>query len=65
VKKDESLTRRSAEELVKKAKVLQSAFGGEGETFVLSLIKAELDGYGTAVPSLREILDKTLSAVKG
>ncbi|MFH0800037.1 MAG: type I-E CRISPR-associated protein Cas7/Cse4/CasC [Pseudomonadota bacterium] len=64
-KKGESLTRKSAEELAKKAKALQSAFGGEGETFVLNLVKADLDGYGTAVPALKEILDKTLSAVQG
>ena len=64
-KKGESLTRKSAEELAKKAKALQSAFGGDGETFVLNLVKADLDGYGTAVPALKEILDKTLSAVKG
>lgn len=64
-KKGESLTRKSAEELAKKAKALQSAFGGEDKTFVLNLVKAELDGYGTAVPALKEILDKTLSAVQG
>ncbi len=64
-KKGESLTRKSAEELAKRAKALQSAFGGEDKTFVLNLVKAELDGYGTAVPALKEILDKTLSAVQG
>lgn len=64
-KKGESLTRKSAEELAKKAKALQSAFGGEGETFVLNLVKAEMDGYGTDVPALKEVLDKTLSAVQG
>jgi len=64
-KKGESLTRKSAEELAKKANALQSAFGGEDQTFVLNLVKAELDGYGTAVPALKEILDKTLSAVRG
>lgn len=64
-KKGESLTRKSAEELAKKAKALQSAFGGEDKTFVLNLVKAELDGYGMAVPALKEILDKTLSAVQG
>lgn len=63
-KKGESLTRKSAEELAKKAKALQSAFGGDGETFVLNLVNAELDGYGMAVPALKEILDKTLSAVQ-
>jgi len=63
-RKGESLTRKSAEELARKAKALKSAFGGEDETFVLNLVKAELDGYGTAVPVLNEILDRTLSAVK-
>lgn len=62
--KGESLTRKSAEELAKKAKALQSAFGGEGETFVLNLVNAEMDGYGTSVPALKELLDKTLSAVQ-
>jgi CRISPR system Cascade subunit CasC len=65
VRKDESLTRKSAEELAKKAKALQSAFGGEDTTFVLNLIEAKLEGYGTAVPALKEILDETLSAVQG
>lgn len=64
-KKGESLTRKSAEELAKKAKVLQTAFGGEDKTFVLNLIQAKLDGYGTAVPTLNDVLDKTLSAVQG
>jgi len=63
-RKGESLTRKSAEELAKKAKALKSAFGGEDETFVLNLVEADLDGYGTAVPALNEILDRTLSAVK-
>jgi CRISPR system Cascade subunit CasC len=63
-KKGESLTKKSAEELAKKAKALQAAFGGEEKTFVLNLVQAELDGYGTAVPALKEILDKTLSAVQ-
>ncbi|MGO9446924.1 MAG: type I-E CRISPR-associated protein Cas7/Cse4/CasC [Thiobacillaceae bacterium] len=65
VKPDESLTCKSAEALVRKAKDLQSAYGGDGETFVLNLVKADLDGYGAAISSLEEILDKTLSAIKG
>ena len=64
VKKDESLTRRSAEELAKKAKALQDAFGGEERTFVLNLAEAELNGFGDSAPSLKELLDKTLSVVK-
>ncbi len=63
-KKDESLTRRSAEELAKKAKALQAAYGGTENTFVLNLVAANLDGFGTALPTLEGILDKTLSAVQ-
>ena len=65
VKKDESLTRKSAEALASKAKDLQLAYGGEDETLVLNLTKAELNGYGETLSSLEEILDKTLSAVRG
>jgi CRISPR system Cascade subunit CasC len=64
VKKDESLTRKSAEELAKKAEALQAAFGGEGKTFVLNLVEAKLDGFGTVVPVLKDILDKALSAIQ-
>jgi CRISPR system Cascade subunit CasC len=64
VKKDESLTRKSAEALAKKAKALQAAFGGEGRTFVLNLVDAELGGFGTVVPSLKDLLDKALSTIQ-
>lgn len=64
VKKDESLTKKSAEELAKKAKAFQTAFGGEGKTFVLNLVEASLDGLGTDVPALKDLLDKTIFAVK-
>lgn len=64
VKKDESLTRKSAEEFVKKAKTLQSYFGGEEKTFVLNPIEAQFDGFGEPASSLRELLDKTLSTVQ-
>jgi len=63
-KKGESLTKKSAEELARKAKSLQMAFGGEERTFVLNLIEAKLDGYGSAAASLKELLDKSLTAVK-
>lgn len=63
-KKSESLTGKSAEALTKKAKALQSAFGGDGMTFVLNLTGAELDGYGTAVQTLKDLIDKSLSAVQ-
>jgi CRISPR system Cascade subunit CasC len=64
VRKGESLTRKSAEELARKAKSLQAAFGGEEKTFVLNLIEAQLDGYGQAAASLKELLDKSLTAVR-
>lgn len=64
VKKDESLTRKSTEELVKKAKTLQTVFGGEEKTFVLNLTEAKLDGFGNSAASLKELLDKSLKAVK-
>ncbi|MFH0783545.1 MAG: type I-E CRISPR-associated protein Cas7/Cse4/CasC [Pseudomonadota bacterium] len=64
VKKDESLTRKSAEELISKAKALQIAFGGEEKTFILNLTKANADGLGTVVPDLKDLLDKALLAVQ-
>ncbi len=64
VKKDESLTRKSAEELAKKAKVLQSAFGGEEKTWVLNLTDAKLDGFGNSAASLQELLDGVLAAIQ-
>jgi len=63
-KKDESLTRKSAEELAKKAQALQVAFGGEEKTFVLNLIDAQLNGLGTCTPALKDLLDKAISAVQ-
>lgn len=64
VKKDESLTRKSAEELAKKAMTLRTAFGGEEKTLVLNLTNATIDGFGEPVASLNELLDGTLAAVK-
>jgi len=64
VKKDESLTRRSAEELAKKAQTLQVAFGGKEQTFILNLIEAKLNGLGTTSPALKDLLDKVLLAVQ-
>jgi len=64
VKKDESLTRRSAEEFTKKSKALQAAFGGQESTFILNLAEAKVDGLGTVVPSLKDLLDKALSNVQ-
>lgn len=64
VRKDESLTGKSAEELAKKAKTLQIVFGGEERTFVLNLTEAKLDEFGNAAASLKELLDKSLKAIK-
>lgn len=64
VRKDESLTKKSAEELTKKAKVLQAAFGGKEKTLVLNLTGADLNGFGTPTDSLGKLLDGTLLAIQ-
>ncbi len=64
VRKDESLTRVSAEKLVEKSKKLRAVYGGEGRTFVLNLADAKLDGFGTAVHNMKDLLGKSLAAVK-
>ena len=64
VRKDESLTRKSAEALAQKAQLLQTAFGGEEKTLVLNLTGANHDGFGNSVASLQELLDGTLSSVQ-
>jgi CRISPR system Cascade subunit CasC len=64
IRKDESRTRRSAEELAKKAKSLQAAYGGIEKTLVLNLADAKIDGFGSSVVSLNELLDETLAAAK-
>lgn len=64
VRKDESLTKVSAEKLVEKSKKLRAVYGGDGLTFVVNLTEAKLDGFGTAVNSLKELLEKILAAVK-
>lgn len=63
-RKDESLTAKSAEELMKKAIDLRAAYGGEDETFILNLTSAAVDGLGKSVNSLNELLDGTLKTVK-
>jgi CRISPR system Cascade subunit CasC len=65
VKKDESLTRISAEKLAQKAAILRAAFKGENSTRILNLIDAKVDGFGEVVSSLDELLDGTLSSVRG
>jgi CRISPR system Cascade subunit CasC len=64
VRKGESLTRRSTEELIRKCKALQAAYGGEGKTSVLNLTGANLDGCGSDVSSLKDLLDEGLSGLQ-
>lgn len=64
VKKDKSLTRKSAEGLASKAKALQAAYGGNEKTFILNLAEASVDGLGTVVPALKDLLDNTLSVIQ-
>jgi CRISPR system Cascade subunit CasC len=64
VNKGESLTRKSAEALAKKAQALRTAFGGEEQAFVLNLVEADLNGLGTSVPTLKDLLDKAILSVQ-
>jgi CRISPR system Cascade subunit CasC len=64
VKRDESLTQKSAEALARKAKLLQSAYGGDEKTFILDLTGANLDGFGKSFSSLQELLDAAMAAVR-
>lgn len=64
VRKDESLTGKSAEALTQKAKALQTVFGGEETTLILNLTAAKHDGFGKSAASLKELLDGTLSAIQ-
>jgi len=63
VRKGESLTKKSVEELVKKAKALKTAFGGEEQTFVLSIPDIDINGFGIKVDSLNNLLSKTMKAI--
>jgi CRISPR system Cascade subunit CasC len=65
IKKDQSLTGESAIRLVEKDKTLQTAYGGDGSTYVLNLTGADIQGYATPVKSLQELLDKTMSSLEG
>lgn len=65
VRKGESLTRRSTEALFRKGEALQTAFGGQGSTFVLNLTGASVDGFGTEVSSLKSLLDESLAGLQG
>jgi CRISPR system Cascade subunit CasC len=66
VKKDESLTLTevSASRLMEKSKKLAAAFDGHGQTFVLNLTGANINGFGTEVESLADLLKKSRDAVK-
>lgn len=64
VRKEESITTVSAEKLVEKSKKLRAVYGGDGQTFVLNLTETKLDDFGTSVNSLKELLEKSLAAVK-
>lgn len=64
-KAGESLTRKSADALAKKGAVLEKAYPRKGQTFVLNLADAELNGFGTAKDSLDDVLADALKAVKG
>ena len=64
VRKDESITKESATKLVGKAKSLASAYGGNGETFVLNLVDADLTEFGSKVDSLENLLAKTMEALR-
>lgn len=60
--KNANLTGKSAEELVKKAKVLKAAYGGEEKTFVLDLTGAA-DEMGEKVDTLEKLLQKACEVV--
>jgi len=65
--KGSSLTRKSAEALAKKAIDLNTAFGSNDKTdrtFVLNLTGADLNGYGEALKSLKDILDQVINTVQ-
>ncbi|TYO97622.1 CRISPR-associated Cse4 family protein [Geothermobacter ehrlichii] len=64
VGKGESLTRKSAEAMTEKARILQAAYGGDEQTLVLNLAGARHEGFGCVVASLKELLDGTLAAVQ-
>ena len=64
VGKNESLTKKSAEKLVEKATKLQEIYGGDTRTFVLDLTETKLDGFGTSVKTLKELLEESLKAVE-
>ncbi len=64
-KAGESLTRKSAEVLASKGRVLETAYPRKSQTYVLNLTNADLGGFGTEKTSLDEVLEATLNAVRG
>jgi CRISPR system Cascade subunit CasC len=64
VKRDESLTQKSAEALVRKAIDLKDAFGGIEKCFVMNLVQARLDGFGNTVSNLEALIDAAVSSVR-
>lgn len=63
-RRDESLTRKSAEALAAKAGVLDKAYPRKGQTFVLNLAQAKVGGLGVEQGSLDAVLDAVLAAVE-
>ena len=64
VKKGDSITRLSAEKLAQKACQFRTAFGGEDTTYVLNLVDAGIDGFGTTVDSLDKLVEASMKAVR-
>ena len=64
VRSRNGLTAASVQALTDKAQQLQAAYGGEGETFVLNLSQAKVDGFGEPMASLSALIERTLSAVR-
>ena len=64
-RKEESLTGKSVEALVKKAVMLKTAFEGDDKnTFVLNLTEVDARGLGSYVKSLKELLDAVIKVVR-
>jgi CRISPR system Cascade subunit CasC len=59
-----SLTRQSAEALVGKAGALRAAYDADARTLVLNVAGATIDGFGEAVPSLKELLDRSVAEIR-
>lgn len=64
IKSNESLTKKSAEELCKKALILSAAYGENDSTFILNITGADLAAFGTEVKSLSEMLANVISYIQ-